>query len=220
MSNTKTEHIFSNIQKLFFEELGYKFRPGTLKNLTNFLYIIFEKAGYNIESISKSYIKIYDDLVKDEIRLANITSNDNVLVIGCGSIPSTAVILARETDTQITAIDIDSQATKKAVRYIKNHNLQDNITVKTIFGTDYPIKDFNVIFILYGVKHQSNLFHYLYDGINYNTRVIYRASKDAGSRNQLDKDQISKLFIIKDMAQNRSFGLMDSYLLLKKQKKV
>ncbi len=220
MSNTKTEHIFSNIQKLFFEELGYKFRPGTLKNLTNFLYIIFEKAGYNIESISKSYIKIYDDLVKDEIRLANITSNDNVLVIGCGSIPSTAVILARETDTQITAIDIDSQATKKAVRYIKNHNLQDNITVKTIFGTDYPIKDFNVIFILYGVKHQSNLFQYLYDGINYNTRVIYRASKDAGSRNQLDKDQISKLFIIKDMAQNRSFGLMDSYLLLKKQKKV
>ncbi len=220
MSNTKTEHIFSNIQKLFFEELGYKFRPGTLKNLTNFLYIIFEKAGYNIESISKSYIKIYDDLVKDEIRLANITSNDNVLVIGCGSIPSTAVILARETDTQITAIDIDSQATKKAVRYIKNHNLQDNITVKTIFGTDYPIKDFDVIFILYGVKHQSNLFQYLYDGINYNTRVIYRASKDAGSRNQLDKDQISKLFIIKDMAQNRSFGLMDSYLLLKKQKKV
>jgi len=220
MSNTKTEHIFSNIQKLFFEELGYKFRPGTLKNLTNFLYIIFEKAGYNIESISKSYIKIYDDLVKDEIRLANITSNDNVLVIGCGSIPSTAVILARETGTQITAIDIDSQATKKAVRYIKNHNLQDNITVKTIFGTDYPIKDFNVIFILYGVKHQSNLFQYLYDGINYNTRVIYRASKDAGSRNQLDKDQISKLFIIKDMAQNRSFGLMDSYLLLKKQKKV
>ncbi len=220
MSNTKTEHIFSNIQKLFFEELGYKFRPGTLKNLTNFLYIIFEKAGYNIESISKSYIKIYDDLVKDEIRLANITSNDNVLVIGCGSIPSTAVILARETDTQITAIDIDSQATKKAVRYIKNHNLQDNITVKTIFGTDYPIKDFDVIFILYGVKHQSNLFQYLYDGINYNTRVIYRASKDAGSRNQLDKDQISKLFIIKDIAQNRSFGLMDSYLLLKKQKKV
>ena len=84
MSNTTTEKIFHSTQQIIFEKIGDKLRPGSLKNLLAFLFVIFEKIASNFEIISRNYIEIYHDVVKEEIKLANIFPNDKVLVIGCG----------------------------------------------------------------------------------------------------------------------------------------
>lgn len=217
MSNTTTEKIFHSAQQIIFEKIGDKLRPEALKNLLAFLFVIFEKIASNFEIISRNYIEIYHDVVKEEIKLANIFPNDKVLVIGCGSIPSTSVILAEETNTQITALDYDPKAVTKASRYVKKHNLQDKIKIQFGDGAKYPVRDFSVIFVLYGVKNKPQLLKYLSDEVNENTRLIYRTSRDMRGKIQDDQIQLSKLFQIKNIVRTNSFGTMDSFLLLKKK---
>lgn len=216
MSKTKTERFFSFIQHIVFKEIGDKLPPGSLKNLTALLFVIFEKTGSNFEIISRNYIKIYCDVVKEEIRLANISPDDILLVIGCGSIPSTSIILAKETNIQIVALDNDPKAVIKASQYVKNHNLQDKIKIQFSDDAKYPVKDFDVIFVLYGVKHQLQLLRYLSKNISEKTRIIYRTTNNIKNKTQADEVQLSKLFQIKNVARTKSFGSMDSFLLLKK----
>lgn len=197
-------------------EKGIKFRPESLKNLMDLLFVIIEKIGCKFKIISTNYIKIYYELVKKEIKLANIYSKDLVLVIGCGSIPSTPIVLAKETNTQIVALDNDPKAVINAAQYVKNRNFQDKIKIQYGNGINYPVKDFNVIFILYGVKHQSQLLRYVSKNINENIRVIYRAPHYTQSKTQGDESRLSKLFKVKNVVNTKSFVAMDSYLLLKK----
>ena len=132
-------------------------------------------------------------------------------------IPSTSVILAEETNTQITALDYDPKAVTKASRYVKKHNLQDKIKIQFGDGAKYPVRDFSVIFVLHGVKNKPLLLKYLSDEVNENTRLIYRASRDMRGKIQDDQIQLSKLFQIKNIVRTNSFGTMDSFLLLKKK---
>lgn len=218
MSNIKTKSLFTFIQRIFFVEIGNKLRPGSLKNFVDLLFIISEKLGHNFEIISKNYIEIYTNVVEEEIKLAKISSKDRVLVIGAGSIPSTSVILAKETNAQIIAIDIDLKAALKASLYVKKHNLQNKIEIKSSNGINYQVKDFDVIFVLYGVKQKPGLLKYLSENINENTWVIYRAVNDMQSKTKNEETELSKLFNIENIANTKSFGSMNSFLLSKKTK--
>jgi precorrin-6B methylase 2 len=210
------ERFFLFIQRLFFVEIGNKLRPGSLKGLVDLLFVMSEKLGHHFDIVSNNYVDLYADVVKKEIELAKISPEDKILVIGAGSIPSTSIILAKETDAQIKSIDKDEQAAKKASQFIKKIKLQDKITIKSGNGINYPIKDYNVIFILYGVKQKSELLEYLSKNINNNTRVVYRETNDMENKINNEKIDLSKLFKIENTVVTKSFGTMNSYLLLKK----
>lgn len=216
MAYTKTDKLFNFIQRIFFKEIGDELRPGTLKFFTNFLYIIFEKMGNNFEIISKSYIKIYEEVVKQEIKLANISSDDRILIIGCGSIPSTSIILAEKTNAKIVSIDIDPQAVIKASRYVKTHNLQNNIEITIGDGALYPVKDFDVIFVLYGVGHHQQLLRHLAENISKKTRLVCRAPNNVASKKKKYISFLSNMFRFEKIVTTTSFGSMDSILLYKK----
>jgi len=218
MSNTITERFFIFIQRIFFVKIGNKLRPGSLKNLVDLLFVMSEKLGHHFDIISSNYVGIYADVVREEIKLAKISSEDQILVIGAGSIPSTSIILAKETDAKIKSIDKDDEAAIKASKFIKKIGLENKIDIKSGNGLNYPVKDFNVIFILYGVKQKPELLQYLSKNINKNTRVVYRETNDIQSKTNNKKIDLSKLFKIENIVTTKSFGSMNSYLLLKKTK--
>jgi len=216
MSKKITERFFSFSKQIFFEEFGTKFPAGSFKNIMDLLFVLFEKISINFPILARNYVDMYREVVLEEISMANISSTDTILVIGSGSIPSTPIILAREINAKIQAIDYDLGAVKRATAYIKNQGLTDNINIIYGDGLNYPTKNFNVIFILYGVKNQQKILEYISKNITKDTRVIYRSAKDIKSIEREDNISLSKLFLIKDNVKTMCFGSLESFLLTKK----
>ena len=57
-------------------------------------------------------------MTNKEINLANVTKDDRILHIGCGSIPATSVLLAKKTGSEVTGIDNDFSSVKQAQSYV------------------------------------------------------------------------------------------------------
>ena len=108
-----TKKFLSFSQRIFFEELGDKFNVKSLKKTMDFLYVIFEKICIKFEMISKYYIDLYQELIDKEIKMASISNVDTVLVVGCGSLPTTSVLVFNKTNAKVTGIDIDSIANQQ-----------------------------------------------------------------------------------------------------------
>jgi 2-polyprenyl-3-methyl-5-hydroxy-6-metoxy-1,4-benzoquinol methylase len=216
MSRNINERLFSFMRRLFFEDIGPKFRVGTLKNLMDILFVIFEKLCHNFDFISRYYLDIYQEIVGKEIKLAKISSKDNILVIGCGSLPTTSVLIAMKADVDIVAIDNDSKAVKEAINYTNKHHFENRIKVEHADGLFYSIEKFDVIFVLYGVKRQKELFRHLAKNMKNTARIIFRTAIDTNGQLTGEKIVLSNYFIVKDCIRSKSLGLVDSFLLFKK----
>lgn len=75
------------------------------------------------------YALPYRGVIRREVALAEISSRDHVLAIGCGSLPFTAVHVARMTGARVTAVDCDSAAVEKAQSLVARLGLAHRISV-------------------------------------------------------------------------------------------
>ena len=85
-----TERFFSLFIHIFYKQIGTKIRTDAFKFFFDIFFVVFEKIGFKFDVISNNYVKLYDDIVEKEIKMAKISSNDHILVIGCGSLPATS----------------------------------------------------------------------------------------------------------------------------------
>ncbi len=93
------------------------------------------------------YVKPYQKIIKNEIKLAAIKASDTVYQIGCGAIPFTAIWIARLTGAKVICIDTDKDAVKRARRVVKKLKLEPLITVQ-VFDGSHPInEDYSVCLI-------------------------------------------------------------------------
>ena len=209
-------HLSKWLQHIFFKEISPKFQVDSLKNLMDLLYVIVEKILVPFPTFHHFYLEFYDDLVDKEVKIAYIKPEDKVLVIGCGSIPATPILIANKTDSTITSIDTDYTAIKKANRVVHDHGLEKKIKCIHADGLKYPLKDYNVIFLLYGIKQQKEMLEYTSKNIRDNTRIIYRTTQDVLENIIGGENWLSKFFIIKTFIQSKNIADNKSYLLLKK----
>jgi len=216
MSKKTYGKLLSFIQHMFLQEIGPKFRPGTLKNVWDALFVIFEKLAHNFDFISIGYLNMYTEIVEKETKMANISSEDSILVMGCGSLPTTSVLISMKTGASIVAIDNDPKAVKEAIIHTKNYRFENKIKIKHADGLFYPVEKFDVIFVLYGVKKQKEIFKFLYDTMKDNARIIYRTATDIDGELTGEKIDLSNYFNVKNCIRSKSLGLVDSYLLMKK----
>jgi protein-L-isoaspartate O-methyltransferase len=96
-------------------------------------------------------------MVEKEIKMAKINSDDLVLVIGCGSLPTTTVLISMKTGANVVSVDVDKKSIRDAAQYIKNLHLGDKIKLKHANGLNYSVKNFDVIFVLYGITKQEEM---------------------------------------------------------------
>lgn len=208
--------FFSFSSKIIFTEIGGKLRPGALKGFMDFAFSIFEKVAHNFKILSSNYLNLYEEIVENEIKLGDITSKDTVLVIGCGSLPSTAALIYKKTKASITGIDVDPKATKRAVAFLDNLHLKNKIKIDNADGLNYQLKNFDVILILYGVKKQKQIFEKLSKEMKKDARIILRCPSDTSDKIVEENIELDSYFIVKDNVTSRSLGTVDSFLLLKK----
>jgi precorrin-6B methylase 2 len=148
----------------------------------------------------------------DEVHLANIQPYEKVLHIGCGSLPRTSLLVAEMTKTKVTAIDNNTNAVKRAQRYINQQKLTDFITVEYAEAAQYPVEEFDVIFLPINIVSIETVFRHLASNAKSSVRIICRDFGE-GITNLLKNDEFTKSFTIKSIVKHLH---IHSLLILKK----
>ena len=213
---TTTEKFLSLIQHIWFREIGTKLRTNMFKIFFDKLFVIFEKAGSKFDIISNNYLKMYDEIVEKEIKMANVSMKDSVLVIGCGPLPATSALVSLKTRANIVSVDNDSIAVKEASKYIKKLNLEKLIQIEHADGFNYSLEKFNLIFVLYGINDPKKILELIAKKMNKDARVVFRTTIDFQGKTLGETFNLSDHFIIKNCVRSESMGSVDSFLLLKK----
>jgi len=216
MSRSLTERCFSLIQTIVFKQIGAKIPTNSLKRLMDRLFIIVEKIGNNFSVFSSFYLSMYEELVDQEIAMARLSSEHRILVIGSGALPATAILYAQKTHAKIITIDRDQQTICQAIRFIQQFQLGDRLIMVHADGFSYPLDNFDVIVVLYGVKRQQGILEHIAQHMNKDTQVIFRTMADTQGKFLDPQLDIAQYFLIKKHVRSEALGSFDSFLLQKK----
>jgi 2-polyprenyl-3-methyl-5-hydroxy-6-metoxy-1,4-benzoquinol methylase len=217
MKNHKKNWIFSFASNIFYNYVSPKFRTGSFKNLMDITYIIFEKIAVNFKVLYLDYINIYQELVEKEVDLCNISSDESVLIIGCGSIPVTSILVSKNSSAkEFVSIDYDLKAVENAIKLVSSTTFDKNLKFEHADGFKYPVEKFDVIFVLYGIQKQDKILEYLSKNIKDTSRIIFRTTNDSLIQLIGGKEFLEKYFIVEKSICSEKFNDTISFLLKKK----
>ena len=146
--------------------------------ITNFTYKIEEQAsdaGF-VFRLASGY---YRDVVEREVVLAGITAADNVLCIGGGICPFSAILLHRRAGARVTVVDNNCACIPKARATIEKLGLSEYLTVIHQDGTspDIPFEEFSVIHLALQVSPMEQVFARAVEQAKVGTRLLIRRPK-------------------------------------------
>ena len=123
-----------------------KFRLATFSSLK--FWSLIDYLSYHLPALSKWYEKAIQQEYFKEYQLLHLAKKPVVLHIGCGSYPLTDLTLADATTVKhVIGIDNDHQAVEHARNIISLKGLQDIVSIEEGDGTNYDIKQFDVIIV-------------------------------------------------------------------------
>jgi precorrin-6B methylase 2 len=113
----------------------------------NYYWKFIDYLAYGMEKIANLYEKDISKEYEKETNMFNTINSNNIIHIGCGAYPATAITLAKMNCKNIVAIDRNARAVKLANKVITKKNLYNNITIKKGDGRTFPIEKFDTIII-------------------------------------------------------------------------
>lgn len=147
-----------------------------------------------------------------EIKMANVSSKDKVLHLGCGFLPTTSILIAEEINAKVVGIDNNRNSIRFAKKFIEKYGLSDLVKIEYGDGMDYSVHDFDVIFIAINVWPFDSILWHLSSQIKKDARIICRGLND-DLINFIKKGELSDIYSIKAKLQNPK---TQSILLIKK----
>jgi len=217
MKKNKQNRLFSFVSDIFYREISPKFRADSFKNFMDFAYVIFEKIAVNFECLYQNYLYLYEEIVEKEIKSSNISKNDSVLIIGCGSIPSTSILVSKLSNPkEIISIDFDKNAIKNSINLMHRKSFDKSLKFENADGLNYSVEKFDVIFILYGIKKQRQILEILSSKIKDTSRILFRTTNDALDQYIGGKTVLESMFKVKDSIASINFAGTTSFILMKK----
>ena len=206
----------SNFIALFLKNFSMKMNGLFVKNIADFVFSLGEFVVIKMDKLLPKYIEYYNDIVDEEISMADINDSDKVVHVGCGPVPSTSVLIAQQTNACVTGIDKDAQAIKGASSCIQLLNLNEQIQVQHANALDFSIKGFDVIMVSQGVEPRYEILKNVSRSMKAGTKVLFRTVSNVHGE-LTDSDMILKeFFTIKKISTHEKHGLLISVLLFKK----
>lgn len=144
------------------------------------------------------YTKWIGNIFSDECAMANVSYNETVLHIGCGSLPMMSILVAKNVHAKVIAIDNNMRTVQRAQRYINQQKLSDLITIKHGDGRSYPSETFDVIFIAINVTSIDAVFRHLASTSKPSVRIVCRDLGNGVIR-MLKSDEFSHIFTIRSI---------------------
>ena len=159
-------------------------------------------------TISKEYVR--------EGKLFKISESKNILHIGCGAYPVTAITLARLNGSKIVGIDIDARAIRMATNVINKKKLQGNISINIGDGRSYPLEEFDTIIISSCSVPKIEILKHIFKTAKTNCKIIVREIYGA-SNSVLDCINLHKNIEIINRIGNHPFptSKWESFCLIK-----
>lgn len=148
------------------------------KRMHDKMFIMLERS---MRRFHRAYINLYEKMTLEEFEMVEIEGDERVLHIGCGPIPNTLIVLARNIPAHYTGIDRDKEAVKIARDVIREYNI-DNIIVEYGDAMSYPLKEFDVIVASYGVEPAGEVFERIRRDARKDARIVYRKQWDFMNR--------------------------------------
>jgi len=129
-----------------------------------------------MEKIAKIYEKTISKEYERESKLFDISHDKNILHIGCGAYPITAMTIAKINGSKITGIDKSARTIKLAKNIIQEKNLYERITIEQGDGTNYPLDGFDTI-IISGCAHpKQKILEHVFESAKSQSKIIFRTS--------------------------------------------
>jgi len=204
------------LNSLIIEQVGIKFDPHKLKKYVDIVFILIEKIAIKYSRFLSLYINFYNEMTIKEINLANITKDDKILHLGCGSIPATSILLARETNAKVTGIDINNKSINEAKLTISKLNLGNKPEIIHSNALNYSMNLFDVIVISQGINPNIDVLNHISKNMKSKARILYRTSSSNDGTLAEKEKFLEDIFKIKEIVHHKKNGLLISILLNKK----
>ncbi|NLY11281.1 MAG: hypothetical protein GX020_06325 [Firmicutes bacterium] len=140
---------------------------------------IMECALSAYPPLVRLYKCYYRSIVEDEIKIARITDKDRVLCIGGGSVPCTAMQIAKFTGAKVKVIDIDEVAVKRARVVVEQFGLGDFVIVEQASGEIVDLDGITVVHLAVQISPKNLVIDHVWRNAAPSTRVIVRVPQDA-----------------------------------------
>lgn len=146
--------------------------------------LAFVKPTQQIEKVmaknslfQKIILAYYTPIVKREVKLADIQASNNVLCVGGGYFPCTAILIHKFSKANVTVIDIQENTIKIASERVCKLGYGEFINVIHQNGKDIPAENFDVIHIAVQVSPKKNVFENLINSAKNGAKIIVRVPK-------------------------------------------
>ncbi len=175
-------------------------------------FTFLELLAAKFEIFDKLLISWRKPVYLNEIRLAQVSSDEKVLLIGSGIIPHEAVFVVEETKAKVVGIDNNSMTIKLARSYVSKKGMSNYIKIEYGDGLNYPIGDFDVIFIAINVSPIDLVLEHIYNHMKDDAKILCKSFRN-DLNNVLDLENLHGKFSIKSVLKNPK---SKSFLLVKK----
>jgi 2-polyprenyl-3-methyl-5-hydroxy-6-metoxy-1,4-benzoquinol methylase len=216
MKSSKIIEKKSKLLSLFLKNFNFKINKFYFKKLSDVMFAIAEKIVIKMEKLLPLYVKYYEDIVDKEIAMANISSSDKVLHMGCGSVPSTSILIAEKTVANVVGIDRNSRSVEEARSCVYLVRSDDRIQIKHAEVLNFPVENFDVIIASQGIEPQDKILNYISQSMKNDARVIFRTISSVKGEITQHNILLEQLFKIGKMAYHENHGLLISVMLFKK----
>jgi 2-polyprenyl-3-methyl-5-hydroxy-6-metoxy-1,4-benzoquinol methylase len=141
---------------------------------TNYYWYFVDKFSCKLDKLAEKYIKIISEAYRKESKEFGITDAENVLHIGCGAFPVSAMTLAEENGRKIIGIDSNPKVIAPAINVIKKRNLENKIKIEYGNGTNYSIDNFDMIVISACAVPKKRVVEHIFQTAKPGTKIIVR----------------------------------------------
>lgn len=148
--------------------MGFQF-VNTTKILENSM-----SRGSFLQNIMLSY---YRPIVKKEVQLSNANLMNNILCIGGGYFPCTAILFHQLSNATVTVIDNDLDAVEKSTKLVEKLGLSSKVIVKHTDGIDISSNEFDIIHIAMQVSPKEDVFNHIHSNAEQKAKILVRTPK-------------------------------------------
>jgi len=144
------------------------------RRIANLYWKIIDNLAYKIDKLAD----LYDDKISKEYEKErkefDIKKDSNILHIGCGVYPITAITLAKNNGIKITSIDNNIRSIKLANNLINKKELKEKIKIEQGNGTDYPVEEFDTIIVSGCASPKIKILEHIFGKAKPLTKIIVR----------------------------------------------
>ncbi len=138
-----------------------------------------EKLLWKSRLLTNLYISFFENMTLKEFSNVDIKDRANVLVIGCGAIPNTLIILGKKKKWNIVGIDKDTNAVEKARELLTRYKLDDHVRVEEGNGLTIDLNEFDLVVVAHGVEPKERILERIAKDTNIDSIIMYRTTWDS-----------------------------------------